>query len=86
MPSDTEMDKDMREAYFTISREDPDEVIDPNNFAQEVAAAEAPLPYTPVAAVEDFTATGNIAGMGSCPHVNSAASLSETRAERLESR
>ena len=38
----------MREAYFTMSWDDPDEVINPRDFAQEVAAAR--LPYIPVAA------------------------------------
>ena len=40
----------MREAYFTISWDNPDEVINPRDFAQEVAAA--CLPYIPVAVAE----------------------------------
>ena len=41
----------MREAYFTISWDDPSEVINPRDFAQDVAAAR--LPYIPVAAAEN---------------------------------
>ena len=43
----------MREAYFTIIRDDPDEVINPRDFAQDVAAAR--LHYIPVAAAENPT-------------------------------
>ena len=58
MESNTEMDPKMPEAYLTISRDEPDEVINPDNIAQEVAPVEARLaaaedPYPP----ESITAT-----------------------------